>query len=207
MNTKTNIYIFVISIFIMCGCREDPSNFSIKGNQFESSYFGFSLTVPDGWIIVDRAVTEKAFKNQAKTVAWSHDVSEDMLANSTDGIHPLLYIYKNTSDLNRSSVSIGALQIPPGTGETPCKGLLTQLLGIMEQGKIPFTSPGGISSHVIGDQPFFRTDVQVSMQGAEFFQAYISGKVRGYALLMVYTEYSKQGLDKLVDEIEGVISF
>ncbi|MFH1673323.1 MAG: hypothetical protein ABIF87_07860 [Pseudomonadota bacterium] len=199
-------YIFRICLVLVClftlvGCEEDPTEATIIGNTYTNKYFEFSFKIPEDWIVMDKRTTDIALQRQMEAVAWSQGVSENTVRSAAEKTYHLLSIFEKPVDSDaslRSSITIGAVKMSPRSESGSSSDFLVQMIKVMRRGAIAYKPLGEVTECFIGGRQFSKLDLSILVQSAEVHQAYVLGKVKGYALLFIFTGDSKEGVNRSV---------
>jgi hypothetical protein len=166
----------------------------LEENIYSNGYFGFSLTLPEGWHMASREEIARVNGADVSCTGIEDEVGDDAAVglDAQKELFPFLvskYALGYTGGMNPSlGLALENLAISGATAATGADWLPAAMQR-MKSANLPyiFTEIAPIS---LGGLDFHTFEADFTMSGMKCRQVYYAAVVRGYALVLTETAYS-----------------
>lgn len=208
MKTIKHILLIIICTGTLISCkREIPSDFDygkIEQNTYTNSFFGHTMTIPEGWFVQDEDVQKQLSAEGAKAIGGNNLVealkaSEITTANLMMVSQFDIATHADPSVLNANftlvAENLGIAEISVKDGSAYLEASKKQF----SQNNVPITINGESKTIDVDGKTFHYFDAVLTMQGQQIKQRYMATVLNGFALLYVATYGTDDQLEKLMD--------
>jgi len=203
----------LILLLSACGGDKMPKSFdygNVENNVYSNSYFGFTVDVPEQWIVQSKEQNEQLM-NLGKEMIAGDDKSMKAVLNASEvNVANLLTVFKyelgSPVDYNPSYMLIGE-NVMKAPGVKTGSDYFFNARRIMQQSQTPYKHiDEEYTLKNLGGKDFYVMNTEIEYMGVSIYQAYYSRIDNGFALIMIISYTTDDEKDEL-ENVIGSLSF
>ncbi len=199
---------FLVVSGLALGCAPAPPKVDlgeIRGNTYTNPEFGFSITWPESWTVVDDKLVRELQNVGTQELAGSNQQAKrEMDAALVQNVN-LLFISEVPVDEAEDSCNLNITinRLPFSHRNTTAEAYLAQAKKELAAAGIPMRFVGDPRPIELGDHTFLAQDVVTTVFGASVNQRMYFRLTNGYSLNITLTYFNAEQEAKLREVVES----
>jgi hypothetical protein len=186
-----------------------PDAGRVVGSTYANDYFGFQLTIPEGWRVADNAASRQLNEDGAALVAGDSAERREQLREAVAKNVNLITMGKMITAASGASESVvlivGAEAVPAWLIKTP-QEYIGQARRLLQSSAMKVNVAEGTRSETIGGVEFAVLDVSSEQPGMVVRQHYYATLKKGYALFIIST-FASEPAAQAIGEVLKTVKF
>jgi hypothetical protein len=184
---------------LVCGCsskKNTPEDAKLKNNVYTNKFFGFQVRIPDTWTVVKKPSTRDA--REGTELLLGH---RRMAASAARAAKQNRYLLTARNVVQGKSIGVFAHSMINLPDVETGKDLLDELMELGAGPGKPMQQVGEITTVKLASREFYRADVTINVMGQRQHSAMLVTIEKGYALMVILTARSEDGVDEVLTNV------